>query len=94
MTEDIKKGLENKEIKDETLENAAGGYYVGSDKYTAAEYAWAGVTLEHTFSAKNRYYIRGIQIDQSKAEKITDRALELGRPLTDEELRLLVGIHV
>lgn len=88
------KELEGKKLEDEKTEDAAGGYYVGSDKYTMEQYNWAGVTWEHNFWSKDRYFIRGVQIDQSKAEKIVDKAYEVGRPLTDDELRLLFGIHV
>lgn len=97
MAEDIKKekGLEGKAIEDEKLENAAGGYYVGNeDKYTMEQYSFAGVTWEHNFWSKDRYFIRGVQINQDLAEKITADALLLGRPLTDDELKLKYNIRI
>ena len=91
--EEIKKDaeLEGKKLEDEKTEDAAGGFDINS---LPNDYGWAGVTWEHNFWSKDRYFIRGVQISQSTAEKITDKAYEVGRPLTDDELRLLFGIHV
>ena len=97
MAEDVKKEteLEGKAVADEKLENAAGGYYVGNpDKYTLEQYSFAGITWEHNFFSKDRYLIRSVEISQETAEKITDDAFLLGRPLTDDELKLKYGIRV
>lgn len=96
MAEDVKKEteLEGKAVADEKLEDAAGGYYVGSDKYTVEEYSFAGITWEHNFWSKDRYFIRGVQISQGTAEDITGDALLLGRPLTDDELKLKYNIRI
>ena len=80
------------EVKEEEAKKAAGGY-VGSDKYTIEEYSKAGVTWEHNIWSKDRYFIRGVQIDQNMAETITDKYFQLGRPLTDDELRIL-GVNL
>lgn len=83
-----KKGFSTlEEVKEEEARKAAGGYYVGSDKYTFEEYSKAGVAWEHNFWSKDRYFVRGVQIDQKLAEKIVDLYLTIGRPLTDTELR-------
>ena len=68
-------------------------YYVGSDKYTLQEYNKAGVTWEHNFWSKDRYFIKGIQITQKMAETITEKSILVGRMLTDDELRIL-GVPV
>ncbi|MDD2213906.1 MAG: hypothetical protein PHR21_05115 [Oscillospiraceae bacterium] len=81
------------EVKEEEAKRAAGGYYVGSDKYTMEEYSKAGVTWEHNFWSKDRYFIRGVQIDQSLAERITQNSQMFGRLLTDDELRVL-GVNL
>ncbi len=77
------------EVKEEEARIVAGGYYVGGDKYTVEQYSQAGVTWEHNFWSKDRYFVRGVPIDQALAEKITDMYIQLGRPLTDDELRIL-----
>jgi len=89
-----KKGFSTlEEVKEEEAKKVAGGYYVGSDKYTFEEYSKAGVSWEHNFWSKDRYFVRGIQIDQNLAEKITEKYFLLGRPLTDDELRVL-GVNL
>ncbi len=93
--EEIKKDaeLEGKKLEDEKTEDAAGGVNL-DDLPNPNDYAWAGVTWEHHFWSKDRYFIRGVEISKEMADKIVDKAYELGRPLTDEELRQLFGIHV
>ena len=68
-------------------------WYVGSDKYSLEEYNKAGVTWEHNFWSKDRYFIKGIPISQDMAEMITDKSILVGRLLTDDELRIL-GVPV
>jgi hypothetical protein len=95
--EEIKKDaeLEGKKLDDEKTEDAAGGFYVGSpDKYTVEQYSFAGVTWEHNFWSKDQYFIRGVKIDQDLATKITDAAYLIGRPLTDDELKLKFNLRI
>lgn len=88
-----KKGFETlEEVKEEEAKRVAGGY-VGSDKYTFEEYSKAGISWEHNIWSFDRYFIRGAKIDQSLAETIVDKYLILGRPLTDDELRVL-GVKI
>ena len=68
-------------------------WYVGSDKYSLEEYNKAGVTWEHNFWSKDRYFIKGIPISQDMAEMITDKSILVGRLLTDDELRI-IGVPV
>ncbi|NJP41721.1 hypothetical protein HCH52_11810 [Oscillospiraceae bacterium HV4-5-C5C] len=81
------------EVKEDEARRVAGGWYVGSDKYTLEEYSRAGITWEHNVWSKDRYFIRGAKIDQALAERITDNSLMLGRLLTDDELRIL-GVNL
>ena len=76
------------EVKEEEARKVAGGY-VGSDKYTLEEYSWAGVSWEHNFWTRDRYFVRGAPIDQEMAEKIVVMSLQRGRPLKDDELRAI-----
>lgn len=80
------------EVKEIEAKKAAGGY-VGNDKYDIAEYSKAGVTWEHNIWSKDRYFVRGVQINQKMAETVTDKYFQLGRPLTDDELRIL-GVNI
>lgn len=80
------------EVKEAEAKRVAGGY-VGNDIYTIEEYSKAGVTWESNVWSKDRYFIRGVKIDQKTAELIVDRYKILGRPLTDDELRVL-GINI
>ncbi len=86
--------IKNNQLEDAEVEDAAGGYYVGSDKYTIEQYNFAGITWEHNFWSKDRYFIRGVQITQSQAEKITEKSLQLNRVLTKDEIFILVGVVV
>ncbi len=89
MAEEKKAFSSLEEVQEEEARIVAGGYHVGSDKYTFEEYSRAGVSWEHNFWSKDRYFVRGVKIDQALAEKITERSIYLGRPLTDDELRVL-----
>ena len=80
------------ELTDEESEGVAGGF-PGSDKYTKAEYSQAGVTWSHYTFYKDTYYIRGVKITQSMAEKVVENYRRVGRPLTDHELRL-IGVPI
>ncbi len=53
------------------LEKVSGGYYLGSDKYTKEEYAQVGITWEHNFWTRDRYFLNGKEISQSDAEWYT-----------------------
>lgn len=64
-------------IEDNHLEDVAGGY-PGHDKYSAGEYAQAGVTWCHHFFKKDEYYIYGYKIYQVTAEIITDEYFAYG----------------
>ena len=93
MTEDKKIFDSLQEVMEEEAKIVAGGYYVCSDKYTMEQYSQAGVTWEHNFWSKDRYFVRGVSIKQDLAELITDKYFQLGRPLTDDELRIL-GVKI
>ncbi|MGI6578636.1 MAG: hypothetical protein ACOX3H_00090 [Saccharofermentanales bacterium] len=93
MAEEKKDFASLEEVKEEEAKIVAGGYYVGSDKYTLEEYSQAGVTWEHNFWSKDRYFIKGVKINQKTAEKITEMFFRLGRQLTDDELRVL-GVKI
>jgi phage FluMu gp28-like protein len=89
MNDEIKTATE---MSDDALDNVAGGsdeYYLGSDKYTIAEYNQAGVTWEHNFLSKDRYFILGQNMSQKWAEKCVDMFRQINRPLTREDLRLM-----
>ena len=68
--------------------------FAGRDKYTISQYSKAGVTWEHNIWNDDRYYVRGVKIDQQTAECITGLALVLGRSLTDDELWIKFSIKV
>jgi hypothetical protein len=89
MSDEKRKFASLEEVQEEEAKIVAGGYYVGSDKYTVEQYSQAGVTWEHNFWSKDRYFVRGVKISQELAEKIVDMFIKLGRPLTDDELRIL-----
>ena len=89
MPDEKRKFASLEEVQEEEAKIVAGGYYVGSDKYTVEQYSQAGVTWEHNFWSKDRYFVRGVKISQELAEKIVDMFIKLGRPLTDDELRIL-----
>jgi hypothetical protein len=89
MAEEKKQFSSLEEVMEEEAKIVAGGYYIGSDKYTMEQYSQAGVTWEHNFWTKDRYFVRGVRIDQKTAEKVTAKYFKLGRYLTDDELRAL-----
>ncbi|NLC39597.1 MAG: hypothetical protein GX763_01635 [Clostridiaceae bacterium] len=93
MTEDKMKFSTLEEVQEEEARIVAGGYYIGGDKYTVEQYSQAGVTWEHNFWSKDRYFIRGVSIDQKMAETITDKYFLVGRQLTDDELRI-IGVKI
>ena len=93
MSDEKRKFASLEEVQEEEAKIVAGGYYVGSDKYTVEQYSQAGVTWEHNFWSKDRYFVRGVKISQELAEKIVDMFIKLGRPLTDDELRIL-GVKI
>ncbi|MBO4750911.1 MAG: hypothetical protein J5546_11410 [Lachnospiraceae bacterium] len=88
MSEENKE-LDGKKMEDGQVGEAAGGYYVGSDKYTIEEYNKWGVTWEHNFWSKDRYFVYSKQISQDEAEKICDESVKRQRRLTEDELGLL-----
>ncbi len=93
MTDEKKKFESLEELKEEDAKIVAGGYRADGNLYRPDQYAQAGVTWEHNMWSKDRYFIRGIQIDQALADKIVDKYLLLGRQLTDDELRAL-GVQI
>ena len=95
MAEETKEFSSLEEVKEEEAKIVAGGF-LGSDlpfKNTLEEYSRAGVTWEHNFWSKDRYFIKGVQINQETAEKIVEMYFQLGRQLTDDELRGL-GVNI
>jgi adenine deaminase len=88
MAEEKKDFASLEEVKEEEAKIVAGGY-AGSDRYTLEEYSKAGVTWEHNYFSKDRYFIKGVEINQRQAEKITEKYFQLGRQLTVDELRVL-----
>ena len=58
-------------LSDDEMEQVSAGF-IGYDKYTKEEYAKAGITWEHSIFFQDRYYWKGMLIEQRFAEALAD----------------------
>jgi len=68
-------------------------WYIGVENYTVEEYNKVGITWEHNFWSKDRYFIKGVRISQEIAEQIVLDTAIARRTLTDDELRI-IGVPI
>lgn len=59
------------EIPAEQEGKVAGGWRLGSDEFTEQQYLLAGVSWKKNTWSKDKYFFRGCEISQSRAEDIT-----------------------
>lgn len=79
--------LESKVVEENKLNEVAGGY-PGHDKFSASEYAKAGVIWHHHLFKKDEYICFGYKITQDAAEFITESYYTYGVHVTEEDAKM------